>query len=148
MLKNLKAAEQQSRPVEKSFGGRSKTTSYFCTKKKKNMTRVKRGNVSRKRHKKILNLTKTFRGAGSTLFRTANQQNIKALKYAYQNRRKKKRDFRRLWITRVNAAVRPYGINYSEFFHDLKLRKIKLNRKIIAQLSVCDPKVFTQLLIF
>lgn len=112
------------------------------------MTRVKRGNVSRKRHKKILNLTTTFRGAGSTLFRTANQQNIKALKYSYQNRRKKKRDFRRIWIARVNAAVRPYGINYSEFFHDLKLRKIKLNRKIIAQLSVCDPKAFTQLLIF
>jgi large subunit ribosomal protein L20 len=112
------------------------------------MTRVKRGNVSRKRHKKILNMTKGFRGAGSTLFRTANQQNMKALRYSYQNRRQKKRDFRSIWITRVNAAVRCYGINYSEFMHDLKQRKIKLNRKIIAQLSVCDPNAFTQLLIF
>lgn len=112
------------------------------------MTRVKRGNVSRKRHKKILNMTKSFRGAASTLFRTSNQQNMKALRYSYQNRRQKKRDFRSVWITRVNAAVRCYGINYSEFMHDLKLRKIKLNRKIIAQLAVCDPSAFTQLLIF
>ncbi len=112
------------------------------------MTRVKRGNVSRKRHKKLLNMTKRFRGAGSVLFRTANQQNMKALRYSYENRRKKKRDFRSIWITRVNAAVRRYGINYSEFMHDLKLRKIKLNRKIIAQLAVCDPNAFTQLLLF
>nr|ALO21501.1 ribosomal protein L20 [Lobochlamys culleus] len=112
------------------------------------MTRVKRGNVSRKRHKKILTMSKTFRGAGSVLFRTANQQNMKALRYSYQNRRKKKRDFRSIWITRVNAAIRRYGINYSEFMHDLKLRSIKLNRKILAQLSVCDPDAFTQLVVF
>jgi large subunit ribosomal protein L20 len=112
------------------------------------MTRVKRGNVSRKRHKKILKIAKGFRGSASTLFRTANQQAMKALQYAYKNRREKKRDFRSIWITRVNAAVRRYGMNYSEFMHDLKLRSIKLNRKIIAQLSVCDPDAFTQLLIF
>jgi large subunit ribosomal protein L20 len=112
------------------------------------MTRVKRGNVSRKRHKKILTMSKGFRGAASTLFRTANQQNMKALRYSYRNRRQKKRDFRRLWIARVNAAVRRYGLNYSEFMHYLKSHKIQLNRKVIAQLSICDPEAFMQLLLF
>ncbi len=106
------------------------------------MTRVKRGNISRKRHKKVLNLTKGFRGAASLLFRTANQQNMKALRYAYTNRRKKKRDFRRLWITRVNAALRTYGYNYSEFLFLLKNSKILLNRKVLAQLAICDPETF------
>nr|WNK75900.1 50S ribosomal subunit protein L20 [Scenedesmaceae sp. YH-2023b] len=106
------------------------------------MTRVKRGNVSRKRHKKVLNLTKGFRGSASLLFRTANQQNMKALRYAYANRRKKKRNFRRLWITRINAAIRTYGFNYSEFLYLLKNSKIVLNRKILAQLSICDPDTF------
>jgi large subunit ribosomal protein L20 len=112
------------------------------------MTRVKRGNVSRKRHKKILSMSKGFRGAASTLFRTANQQNMKALRYSYRNRRQKKRDFRRLWIARVNAAVRRYGLNYSEFMNYLKNNQIKLNRKVISQLSVCDPEAFVQLLLF
>nr|WGT92323.1 ribosomal protein L20 [Desmotetra delicata] len=112
------------------------------------MTRVKRGNVSRKRHKKILTMSKGFRGAGSVLFRTANQQNMKALRYSYRNRRQKKRDFRRMWISRVNAAVRRYGISYSEFMNYLKTRSIKLNRKVISQLSVCDPEAFMQLLLF
>jgi large subunit ribosomal protein L20 len=112
------------------------------------MTRVKRGNVSRKRHKKILSMSKGFRGAGSTLFRTANQQNMKALRYSYRNRRQKKRDFRRMWIARVNAAVRRYGLNYSEFMNYLKNHKILLNRKVIAQLSICDPEAFMQLLLF
>lgn len=112
------------------------------------MTRVKRGNVSRKRHKKILNMSKGFRGSASVLFRTANQQQMKALRYSYAHRRVKKRDFRKLWISRVNAAVRRYGLNYSEFMHHLKTRSIKLNRKIIAQLSICDPESFTQLLLF
>ncbi len=112
------------------------------------MTRVKRGNVSRKRHKKILNMSKGFRGAASVIFRTANQQNMKALRYSYRNRRQKKRDFRRLWIARVNAAVRRYGINYSEFMNYLKKRSIKLNRKVLAQLSICDPEAFMQLVLF
>jgi large subunit ribosomal protein L20 len=114
----------------------------------KKMTRVKRGNVSRKRHKKVLKLSKGFRGAASVLFRVANQQSMKALRYAYRNRREKKRDFRQLWITRLNAAVRRYGLSYSEFIHDLKNREIKLNRKILAQLAICDPQAFTQLLLF
>jgi large subunit ribosomal protein L20 len=112
------------------------------------MTRVKRGNVSRKRHKKILKMNKGFRGAASVLFRTANQQNMKALRYSYRGRREKKRDFRSLWITRLNAAVRRYGLNYSEFMNYLKNRSIQLNRKILAQLSICDPEAFTQLLLF
>ena len=106
------------------------------------MTRVKRGNVSRKRHKKVLKMTKGFRGAASLLFRTANQQNMKALRYTYMNRRKKKRDFRRLWISRVNAAVRAHDLNYSEFMSNLKNSKISLNRKILAQLSIFDPETF------
>ncbi|MGQ2964098.1 MAG: 50S ribosomal protein L20 [Agrobacterium sp.] len=112
------------------------------------MTRVKRGNVSRKRHKKILKLNKGFRGAASIQFRTANQQSMKALRYSYRNRRQKKRDFRNVWIGRLNAAVRGYGLNYSEFIHSLKIRGIKLNRKILAQLSICDPEAFTQFLLF
>jgi large subunit ribosomal protein L20 len=112
------------------------------------MTRVKRGNTSRKRHKKILKMSKGFRGAGSVLFCTANQQNMKALRYSYRNRREKKRDFRRLWIARINAAVRRYGTSYSDFTNDLKKRSIKLNRKILAQLSICDPGAFLDLLLF
>jgi large subunit ribosomal protein L20 len=116
---------------------------YFVILKKEiTMTRVKRGNVSRKKHKKVLTMTKGFRGAASILFRTANQQNMKALRYSYMNRRKKKRDFRRVWIARVNAAVRRYGMNYSEFVYSIKNSHIKLNRKILAQLSICDPDAF------
>jgi large subunit ribosomal protein L20 len=112
------------------------------------MTRVKRGNVSRKRHKKIFLLNKGFRGAASISFRTANQQNMKALRYSYRNRHEKKQDFRNIWIVRLNAALRRYGINYSEFIHYLKIKNIELNRKMLAQLCICDPKSFTQLLLF
>jgi len=110
------------------------------------MTRVKRGNVSRKRHKKLLSMVKGFRGSASLLFRTANQQNMKALRYSYANS-KKKRDFRSLWITRVNAAVRRYGTNYNEFMSYLRKFSIQLNRKVIAQLSICDPDSFLQLIL-
>ena len=84
------------------------------------MTRVKRGNVARKRRKKILKLAKGFRGSHSTLFRTANQQVMKALRNSYRDRRKRKRDFRRLWITRINAAVRQHGMSYSQFIGKMK----------------------------
>nr|YP_004581344.1 ribosomal protein L20 [Schizomeris leibleinii]AEH05388.1 ribosomal protein L20 [Schizomeris leibleinii] len=107
------------------------------------MTRVKRGIVARKRRKKILNITKGFRGAASKLFRTANQRYMKALKLSFVNRRKKKRDFRRLWITRVNAAVRTNGLSYNEFIFALKTCNIQLNRKVLSQISICDPQTFS-----
>ena len=111
------------------------------------MTRVKRGNVSRKRHKKVLNMTKGFRGSASLLFRTANQRYMKSLVNSFADRRKKKRDFRTLWIARVNAAVRRYGFNYSEFMHFLKKSSILLNRKTLAQLSISDPDAFLQFIL-
>ncbi len=109
------------------------------------MTRVKRGNVARKRRQKILKLAKGFRGSHSTLFRTANQQVMKALRYAYQDRRKRKRDFRRLWITRINAAARLHGLSYSQLIGRLKKADILLNRKMLAQLAVLEPECFAQL---
>ncbi len=110
------------------------------------MTRVKRGNVARKRRKKILKLAKGFRGSHSKLFRTANQQVMKALRNAYRDRRKKKRDFRRLWITRINAAARQQGMSYSQLINKLKKSDIQLNRKILAQLAVLDPPTFNKVL--
>jgi large subunit ribosomal protein L20 len=109
------------------------------------MTRVKRGNVARKRRKKILKITHGFRGSSSILFRTANQQKLKALKYSYRDRNQRKRQFRSVWISRMNAAVRFYGISYSEFLHGLKKSNIFLNRKILAQLAVRDKDSFQQL---
>lgn len=106
------------------------------------MTRVKRGNVARKRRKKILKLAKGFRGSHSKLFRTANQQVMKALRNAYRDRRKRKRDFRRLWISRINAAARLNGLSYSRLAHGLKSANIQLNRKMLAQLAVLDPQAF------
>ncbi|MBF2019504.1 MAG: 50S ribosomal protein L20 [Hydrococcus sp. C42_A2020_068] len=108
------------------------------------MTRVKRGNVARKRRKKILKLAKGFRGSHSKLFRTANQQVMKALRYAYADRRRRKRDFRRLWITRINAAARVQGISYSQLTGQLKKANIQLNRKMLAQLAVLDPQAFAK----
>ena len=106
------------------------------------MSRVKRGNVARKRRKKILKLAKGFRGSHSKLFRIANQQVMKALRNAYRDRRKRKRDFRRLWITRINAAARIHGLSYSKFTHHLKKAEVGLNRKMLAQLAMVDPKAF------
>jgi large subunit ribosomal protein L20 len=108
------------------------------------MTRVKRGNVARNRRKKILKLAKGFRGSHSKLFRTANQQVMKALRNAYRDRRKKKRDFRRLWITRINAAARMQGISYSQLINKLDKANILLNRKMLAQLAVQDAEAFHQ----
>ncbi|WP_017303444.1 50S ribosomal protein L20 [Spirulina subsalsa] len=108
------------------------------------MTRVVRGNVARKRRKKILKLAKGFRGSHSKLFRTANQQVMKALRNAYRDRRKRKRDFRRLWIVRINAAARQHGISYSQLTNKLKQANIQLNRKMLAQLAVLDPEAFTK----
>lgn len=108
------------------------------------MARVKRGNVARKRRKKILKLAKGFRGSHSKLFRTANQQVMKALRYAYRDRRRRKRDFRRLWIIRINAAARLHGLSYSRLMGQLKKANIELNRKMLAQMAVLDPEGFTK----
>lgn len=108
------------------------------------MARVKRGNVARKRRKKILKLAKGFRGSQSKLFRTANQQVMKALRNAYRDRRKKKRDFRRLWIVRVNAAARMNGLSYSQLTGKLKQANVEINRKMLAELAVVDPAAFAK----
>ena len=108
------------------------------------MPRVKRGNVARKRRKKILKLAKGFRGSHSKLFRTANQQVMKALRNAYRDRRKRKRDFRRLWITRINAASRQHGLSYSQLTGKLKKANVGLNRKMLATLAMLDPGAFAK----
>lgn len=108
------------------------------------MPRVKRGNVARKRRKKVLKLAKGFRGSHSKLFRTANQQVMKALRNAYRDRRKRKRDFRRLWITRINAASRQHGLSYSQLTGQLKKANVGLNRKMLAQLAMLDPQAFAK----
>lgn len=108
------------------------------------MTRVKRGNVARKRRKKILKLAKGFRGGQSKLFRTANQRVMKALRNAYRDRRRRKRDFRRLWITRINAASRQQGMSYSKLIGQMKKADIQINRKMLAQMAVLDPETFAK----
>ena len=108
--------------------------------------RVKRGRATRKRHKKVLKAAKGFVGSKSKLFKSANQAVMKAWKYAYKHRREKKRDFRSLWITRINAACREHGVSYSRFINALNKSNIKLNRKILAELAVNDKDAFKQLI--
>ena len=108
------------------------------------MTRVKRGNVARKHCNKILKLAKGFRGSHSILYRIANQQVMKALRNAYRDRKKKKRDFRRLWIARINAAARAHGMSYSTLIGQMKKADIQLNRKMLAQIAILDPASFEQ----
>ncbi len=107
--------------------------------------RVKRGNVLQKRHKKILKYAKGFRGSKSRLFIAANQALMQAWKNAYRDRRKRKRDFRSLWITRINAACRSHGISYSVFINKLSIAGINLNRKVLAELAVHDKDAFAAL---
>ena len=107
--------------------------------------RVKRGNVSRQRHKKILKLAKGFRGTRSKLFKVANQAVMKSLKYAYRDRRNKKRDLRRLWIARINAAARQHGLSYSRFINGVQKAGINLNRKYLADLAAREPQAFALL---
>ena len=110
------------------------------------MVRVKRGNVARNRRKKILKLAKGFKGAHSRLFRTANGQVMKALIYSYVGRKRRKRDFKRLWICRINAATHNYGISYSKFRNALKNSSIELNVKMLAQLALLDKETFDKLI--
>ena len=110
------------------------------------MVRVKRGNVARKRRKKILQLAKGYRGAHSRLFRVANQQVMKALRYSYVGRKQKKRVFRKLWISRINASARQKDITYSQLINSFKQSKINLNRKMLAQMAVLDCPSFYKLI--
>jgi len=107
--------------------------------------RVKRGFKARQRRKKVLKLAKGFRGGRSKLFRTAADAVDKALMYAYRDRRARKRDFRRLWIARINAAARMNNLPYSKFIHGLKLADVRLDRKVLAELAVSDPSGFSEI---
>jgi len=109
------------------------------------MPRVKRGVTARKRHKKILKLAKGYYGAKSKIFRPANQQVLKSLSYAYAHRKKKKGDFRKLWITRINAAARLNGLSYNHFIRGLKNAGVEINRKMLAELAVSDFNAFSKL---
>ena len=109
------------------------------------MPRVKGGTVTRKRRKKVLKLAKGYYGSKHTLFKVANQQVMKSQMYAFRDRRQKKRDFRKLWITRINAAARINGLSYSRLMHGLKLAGIEVNRKMLADLAIADAKAFAEL---
>ncbi|EJW16638.1 50S ribosomal protein L20 [Paenibacillus alvei DSM 29] len=109
------------------------------------MARVKGGFTTRRRHKKVLKLAKGYFGSKHRLFKTANEQVMKSLLYAYRDRRVKKRDFRKLWIARINAAARMNGLSYSKFMHGLKLAGVEVNRKMLADLAVNDINAFNSL---
>jgi len=106
------------------------------------MARVKRGVTAKKRHKKILDLAKGYYGMRSRCYRVAKQAVIKAGQYAYRDRRQKKRQFRALWIVRINAAAHLHDLTYSQFIHGLKLANIQLDRKVLAEMAVNDKAAF------
>jgi large subunit ribosomal protein L20 len=107
--------------------------------------RIKRGYKARRRRKKVLKLAKGYRGGRSKLFRTAADAVDKALMYAYRDRRTRKRDYRRLWIARINAGARMNELSYSKFIHGLKLAGVELDRKVLAELAISDPSGFRQI---
>jgi large subunit ribosomal protein L20 len=109
------------------------------------MPRVKRGSKKLKRRKKILKLAKGYFGTKSKLYKPAKEQVMKSLNYAYRDRRRKKRDFRKLWITRINAAARKSDLSYSRFIHGLKEAGVEINRKMLADLAVNDEDGFAEL---
>ena len=109
------------------------------------MARVKGAMHTRKRRKKILKLAKGYRGAKSKLFKTANQAVMNSLVYAYRDRKQKKRDFRQLWIARINAAARMNGMSYSKFMNGLKKNGIEINRKMLSEIAISDPVAFAKL---
>lgn len=109
------------------------------------MARVKGGVVSRRRRKRVLKLAKGYYGAKHRLFKKANEQVMKSLMYAYRDRRQTKRNFRRLWIVRINAAARMNGLTYNKLMHGLKLAGVNINRKMLADLAVNDQKSFSDL---
>ncbi|TVQ40191.1 MAG: 50S ribosomal protein L20 [Wenzhouxiangella sp.] len=109
------------------------------------MARVKRGVVARRRHRKILNRAKGYYGARRKVYRVAKQAVIKAGQYSYRDRRQRKRDFRSLWITRINAAAREHGMSYSRFINGLKRAEVEIDRKMLADLAVHDKAAFKAL---
>lgn len=109
------------------------------------MARIKRGVSARRKHKKILKLAKGYRGARSKTFKVANQAVMRARMNAYAHRKTRKRDFRKLWITRINAAARLNGISYSRLINGLKKANIEINRKMLSDLAINDPSSFTKL---
>ena len=110
------------------------------------MARVTKSLTAKKRHKKVLNSTKGHYGARSRLYKTAKQSSIKAMQYAFRDRKNRKRAFRNLWITRINADARESGTSYSKLINALEKNQIRLNRKILADLSVNDKKVFQEII--
>jgi large subunit ribosomal protein L20 len=106
------------------------------------MARVKRGVTAHARHKKVLGLAKGYRGRSSTAYRVAIERVEKALQYAYRDRRNRKRDFRALWIQRINAGAREHGLTYSQFMHGIKLAGLELDRKVLSDLAVREPEAF------
>lgn len=109
------------------------------------MSRVKRGIVSRKRHKRIIKRAKGFWGQRKNVFRRANETLLRAMRFSYIGRKLKKREYRGLFISRINAACKSQGISYSNFMNKLKTMKIELNRKMLSQLAVFEPKAFAEL---
>lgn len=109
------------------------------------MARIKGGLNARKRHNRTLKLAKGYYGARSKQYRIAKQSVMRALASAYKGRKQRKRDFRRLWIARINAAARLNGLNYSQFMHGLKLAEVEINRKVLADIAVSDPEGFASL---
>ena len=110
------------------------------------MARVKGAMMTRKRRNKVLKLAKGYWGSKSKHFKMANKAVMKSLTYAYTGRKLKKRDFRSLWITRISAACKMNGMNYSTFMHGLKVAGIEINRKMLSELAISDPAAFTQLI--
>ncbi|MFO7942341.1 MAG: 50S ribosomal protein L20 [Bacillota bacterium] len=106
------------------------------------MPRVKGGSSKRSRHKKVMKLARGYRGAGGRLFKPANERVLKALSYSYRDRKQRKRNFRRLWITRINAAARNHGLSYSRFMAGLKNAGVQLNRKMLADMAINDTESF------
>jgi large subunit ribosomal protein L20 len=109
------------------------------------VARVKRGVTTHARHKKVLELAKGYRGRGSTAYRIAIERVEKALRYAYRDRRNRKRDFRALWIQRINAGAREHGLTYSQFMHGIKLAGLDLDRKVLSDIAVREPQAFQAL---
>ena len=110
------------------------------------MPRVKRGVTTRRRHKKLLALTKGHRGTKHSLYRRANESMLKSLSYAYQHRRERKGDMRRLWILRINAASRAQGLTYSQFMDGLRRTGVEINRKMLAEMAVREPEALSNLI--